>query len=1490
VFQKKFFFVWSVCLLVLAGNALAIHWDGGAGAGDPNWSAALNWCPNVVPISSDWVAAINVPGYGPTIDNPGAVAANVQVGTWGYDGELTVTSTGALTVNAENDPFGDFIIAYNAGHTGVVYNEGDIDVGGWMYVGHNGNGLLEMNGGTIDIVGNLSIGNSGPTSVGHINFHGGTVTTEGLILSGSGSCTANFTEGVLIAKGADVEGINFLIGQGYWTAYSGGGDVMVDDGNINPGYVTVWAEPGPAQWDGNAGAGNPNWNVATNWSIDSVPTGTVDVHAVVYPVPGYGPTIANLGAVARTVKVSSCWGWDGELTVTPSGSLTVVNSGGDGEGDLIIAYNAENTGVLDNEGAIIVGGCMYVGFNGDGLLNMDGGTIDINDTLDIAGYSGTGHINFHGGVVTAENFDLSLDGSSTADFTEGVLIVSGNHTDDIEWLAGACLFTAYGGTGTVMYDYGSTNPGCTTVWGNDEQNGKFYWDGGAGPSDPNWNVATNWNTDSVPTSTDGIIAIVLPGYGPTIANPGAVVGNVQVGGTCCGWDGELTVTSSGTLTDSGDFVIAYNEGQTGVVYNEGDIDVGGYMYVGLYGNGMLNMNGGTIDIADILNIGNSGSTSVGHINFHGGVVTAGDLSVNGSGSCTADFTEGVLLAHSADVGGINWLISQGYWTAYGGNGIVMVDNGNINPGYVTVWGEPTTGYWDGDAGPGDPNWNVAANWNTDSVPSSADGVAAIVFPGYGPTINNPGAVAGNVQVGTGGLDGELTVTPSGALTDSGDFVIAYNDGETGAVYNEGDIDVSGWMYVGLYGDGMLNMDGGTIDVAGTFCIGTLYDGTQIGPGHVNFHSGTVTAGSLGLNNTGSCTANFTEGVLIASGNHTGSIGGLASAGFFTAYGGTGTVTYDYGSTNPGSTTVQGVPGGSNGIPEGCLNGVNWDAAYGWAYDKDVVPNPIEVHFYTDGDSIDGNFAGMSLADLYNEDIGGNYGYAHSLPDSFHDGYSHSVYSYAINEGQGNTNPMLIGSPRIHLGEKNEVWMTHFVPWQLASSNQWELVKHNLGALELYIEYLGYAGQPEVTNLVNTLKQYDIKIAVECAGLFDWYAIDGDQAGELSFAFEYGIVEKILNAGGTVDYLNMDGPIRRMVYPDSVEAGYHTVDSACDELVDCMQLWRQHIPNIKFCVLTNFTSWGWKGGPAYYNCGFSPGSQCYGDYYEVIQKIIQKTNAAGIPINSVTVDNPYDYAIGEQGTNQPGVIAGIDWMGRIYDLEKHVEDQNIEFNLIFNSARGALTSNQLFYEESLDFITEYHAIGGTPTRYIMQSWFEYPNADSVLPEDTDYTMTNLVANSFYRALPVVDTIGSPVGEFESCASAQAKGWAMDHNDKTAALQIHFYKDGPAGYGTFVGSVTANEYCSDVGNHGFTWNIPPNCQGHRLYAHAINVGAGDDVLLFGTPKKYCRVDFEDFAMFAQQWLSTGSNLAADLDGDNDVDFADLSCFLDNWLFDCPVDWRL
>lgn len=69
--------------------------------------------------------------------------------------------------------------------------------------------------------------------------------------------------------------------------------------------------------------------------------------------------------------------------------------------------------------------------------------------------------------------------------------------------------------------------------------------------------------------------------------------------------------------------------------------------------------------------------------------------------------------------------------------------------------------------------------------------------------------------------------------------------------------------------------------------------------------------------------------------------------------------------------------------------------------------------------------------------------------------------------------------------------------------------------------------------------------------------------------------------------------------------------------------------------------------------------------------------------------------------------------------------------------------------------------------------------------------------------------------------------------------------------------------------------------------LNFNSAD---LYGYNVRACKVSFEELANFADDWLENGMGLPADLDGSNNVDFADYAIFADYWLGYCPDDWLL
>ncbi len=99
---------------------------------------------------------------------------------------------------------------------------------------------------------------------------------------------------------------------------------------------------------------------------------------------------------------------------------------------------------------------------------------------------------------------------------------------------------------------------------------------------------------------------------------------------------------------------------------------------------------------------------------------------------------------------------------------------------------------------------------------------------------------------------------------------------------------------------------------------------------------------------------------------------------------------------------------------------------------------------------------------------------------------------------------------------------------------------------------------------------------------------------------------------------------------------------------------------------------------------------------------------------------------------------------------------------------------------------------------------------------------------------------PVGYFDSAGCSTFVGWTKDP-DTTDPIYIHFYADGPAGTGTFVGAALADVYRGDLPyddkNHGFSFAFPDSLNDgveHQIYAYAIDSGGGENPLLTDSPK--------------------------------------------------------
>lgn len=99
-----------------------------------------------------------------------------------------------------------------------------------------------------------------------------------------------------------------------------------------------------------------------------------------------------------------------------------------------------------------------------------------------------------------------------------------------------------------------------------------------------------------------------------------------------------------------------------------------------------------------------------------------------------------------------------------------------------------------------------------------------------------------------------------------------------------------------------------------------------------------------------------------------------------------------------------------------------------------------------------------------------------------------------------------------------------------------------------------------------------------------------------------------------------------------------------------------------------------------------------------------------------------------------------------------------------------------------------------------------------------------------------------GSLDGVSGGFATGWALDEADPSAAVQLHFYGDAPAGQGRLLGTTTATLPRPDVntatglgGDHGFRFRLPAGYGSgqRRVYAYAILPAKGNP-LLPGSPR--------------------------------------------------------
>jgi len=134
-------------------------------------------------------------------------------------------------------------------------------------------------------------------------------------------------------------------------------------------------------------------------------------------------------------------------------------------------------------------------------------------------------------------------------------------------------------------------------------------------------------------------------------------------------------------------------------------------------------------------------------------------------------------------------------------------------------------------------------------------------------------------------------------------------------------------------------------------------------------------------------------------------------------------------------------------------------------------------------------------------------------------------------------------------------------------------------------------------------------------------------------------------------------------------------------------------------------------------------------------------------------------------------------------------------------------------------------------------------------------------------------------------AENIGWInLDPNDSDPNTGIA--NDG-------AGNLSGYAWGENVGWLNFDPNVPGDAND---YGVTIDADGNFDGWAWGENigwihfQSAFKVDWDDLANFAAQWLEEGIELEADLYEDEKVDFVDYGILADYWLDYCPPDWQL
>ena len=215
------------------------------------------------------------------------------------------------------------------------------------------------------------------------------------------------------------------------------------------------ASAGTIRWT--AGGTDGLWSTVNNWDLTRVPTLAddvfVDVPAALEPD---GPVIEE-GIEAKALGLVCEVPGEPSMTMT-GGTLEIADYiwWGDGRDCHGTFHMSGGTITVVNEHELGWDG-------GTGTWIMTGGTVSAGRLIIPTSSGAAGQLYLHGGTFSVGSGGLSMTSTGLIDVTEGVLLLQGNRTGELQGYIDGRQITAYDGAGYFEIDFDDRNPGVTTL-------------------------------------------------------------------------------------------------------------------------------------------------------------------------------------------------------------------------------------------------------------------------------------------------------------------------------------------------------------------------------------------------------------------------------------------------------------------------------------------------------------------------------------------------------------------------------------------------------------------------------------------------------------------------------------------------------------------------------------------------------------------------------------------------------------------------------------------------------------------------------------------------------------------------------------------------------------------------------------------------------------------------------------------------------------------